>query len=94
MRLQELLEYSVEVDPIDSPDQAAVKAKQQAMQMKQDPNRAVRGYQQSLKDEERQLAATKDSPVKQIDVQILRLKQQIAQLQQRKALLVNQMQQK
>lgn len=87
MLLKDLFEYSVELDDTDSPDQAALKAKQQAMQQKQSPDRASRTFQQSLGDEEKRLAATKDSPIKQIDVQILRLKQQIAQLQMRKAQL-------
>lgn len=89
--LSELLtEYSVDIDPTDSPDQAAVKAKQRAVQMGKNPDQAIRAQQTDIADKQREIAAAKESPTKQIDMQIARLQQQIIHLQQQKQRLMKQ----
>jgi len=82
---------SVEIDDTASPDVAASQAKRQALNAKNNPERAAREQQQQIADKQKEVLATKDSPVKQIDLQILRLKQQIASLVQKKVMLQKQM---
>lgn len=86
-----LRELMVDIDASD-PAKAQAEVRRMAQIAKASPARANREMAAKAKDEKNKIAADGDSPTKTIDLQIVRLKQQLATLMQRREQILKQTQ--